>query len=175
MITHPDKVMFPEEGITKGELASYYEMISPAMLPHIRGRPVIEMGSRRAHERAAVAAARAAYLAGFAYHRSYEDGLAGEQIKLAQEPAGAVDGDQPGLRCGLLDHGDLPLQHHEEAAVLVALAEQDGPLRHAPAVAVPRTASRSCSAPSGSPAAYRSSASRMASRRAASSIAGISR
>ncbi|WFE24094.1 nicotinate phosphoribosyltransferase [Solwaraspora sp. WMMD937] len=31
-----------------------------------RGRPVIEMGSRRTHEEAAVAAARAAYLAGFA-------------------------------------------------------------------------------------------------------------
>ncbi|KQH77443.1 nicotinate phosphoribosyltransferase [Mycobacterium gordonae] len=30
------------------------------------GRPVIEMGSRRTHERAAVAAARAAYIAGFA-------------------------------------------------------------------------------------------------------------
>jgi nicotinate phosphoribosyltransferase len=30
------------------------------------GRPIIEMGSRRAHEEAAVAAARAAYLAGFA-------------------------------------------------------------------------------------------------------------
>ncbi|HLI41424.1 MAG TPA: nicotinate phosphoribosyltransferase [Streptosporangiaceae bacterium] len=30
------------------------------------GRPLIEMGSRRTHERAAVAAARAAYLAGFA-------------------------------------------------------------------------------------------------------------
>ena len=31
-----------------------------------RGRPCIEMGSRRTHERAAVAAARAAYVAGFA-------------------------------------------------------------------------------------------------------------
>jgi len=31
-----------------------------------RGRPLIEMGSRRTHERAAVATARAAYLAGFA-------------------------------------------------------------------------------------------------------------
>ena len=40
MITHPDKVLFPGEGITKGELASYYEMIAPFMLPHIRGRPV---------------------------------------------------------------------------------------------------------------------------------------
>ena len=40
MITHPDKVLFPHEGITKGELASYYEMIAPSMLPHICGRPV---------------------------------------------------------------------------------------------------------------------------------------
>jgi nicotinate phosphoribosyltransferase len=37
------------------------------MVTAARGRPVIEMGSRRTHEEAAVAAARAAYLAGFAY------------------------------------------------------------------------------------------------------------
>lgn len=36
------------------------------MVAVAQGRPVIEMGSRRTHERAAVAAARAAYLAGFA-------------------------------------------------------------------------------------------------------------
>jgi bifunctional non-homologous end joining protein LigD len=40
VITHPDKVLFPEDGITKGELAAYYEMIAPVMLPHIRRRPV---------------------------------------------------------------------------------------------------------------------------------------
>ena len=40
MITHPEKVLFPDDGITKGELASYYEAIAPAMLPHIRNRPV---------------------------------------------------------------------------------------------------------------------------------------
>ena len=40
MITHPEKVLFPEDGVTKGELASYYETIAPIMLPHIRGRPV---------------------------------------------------------------------------------------------------------------------------------------
>ena len=39
-ITHPEKVLFPEDGITKGDLASYYEMIAPHMLPHIVGRPV---------------------------------------------------------------------------------------------------------------------------------------
>jgi nicotinate phosphoribosyltransferase len=37
------------------------------MVTAARGRPLIEMGSRRTHEHAAVAAARASYLAGFAY------------------------------------------------------------------------------------------------------------
>ena len=40
MITHPEKVLFPDDGITKGELAAYYEMIAPVMLPHIHSRPV---------------------------------------------------------------------------------------------------------------------------------------
>jgi len=40
VISHPEKVLFPEDGITKGELASYYEAIAPVMLPHIRRRPV---------------------------------------------------------------------------------------------------------------------------------------
>ena len=40
MITHPEKVLFPDVGITKGELAAYYEAIAPLMLPHIHGRPV---------------------------------------------------------------------------------------------------------------------------------------
>ena len=40
MITHPEKVLFPEDGITKGELAAYYELMAPALLPHLRGRPV---------------------------------------------------------------------------------------------------------------------------------------
>jgi bifunctional non-homologous end joining protein LigD len=40
VITHPEKVLFPEDGITKGELASYYDMIAPLMVPHIRRRPI---------------------------------------------------------------------------------------------------------------------------------------
>ena len=40
MISHPEKVLFPDDGITKGELAAYYEAIAPVMLPHLRGRPV---------------------------------------------------------------------------------------------------------------------------------------
>ncbi|MGB2716484.1 MAG: non-homologous end-joining DNA ligase [Vicinamibacterales bacterium] len=40
MITHPEKILFPDDGITKGELASYYEMVAPVMVPHIRARPI---------------------------------------------------------------------------------------------------------------------------------------
>ena len=40
MITHPEKILFPDCGITKGELADYYEMIAPVMLPHLRRRPI---------------------------------------------------------------------------------------------------------------------------------------
>ncbi len=40
MITHPEKVLFPDDGITKGELAAYYEMVAPSMVPLIRGRPI---------------------------------------------------------------------------------------------------------------------------------------
>ena len=40
MITHPEKVLFPDAGITKGELASYYEAVAPIMLPHITRRPL---------------------------------------------------------------------------------------------------------------------------------------
>jgi bifunctional non-homologous end joining protein LigD len=39
-ITHPDKVMFPDDGITKEDLASYYRDVAAVMLPHVVGRPV---------------------------------------------------------------------------------------------------------------------------------------
>ena len=39
-VTHPEKVLFPESGITKGELCDYYRTIAPLMLPHVSGRPV---------------------------------------------------------------------------------------------------------------------------------------
>lgn len=39
-ISHPEKVMFPDDGITKGEMCAYYELVAPLMLPHLAGRPV---------------------------------------------------------------------------------------------------------------------------------------
>src|SRR5882672_5693145 len=40
-ISRPDKVLFPEDGITKAELVEYYRRIGPVMLKHIRDRPVM--------------------------------------------------------------------------------------------------------------------------------------
>jgi bifunctional non-homologous end joining protein LigD len=39
-ITRPEKILFPEDGITKGDLIRYYERIAPSMLPYLEGRPV---------------------------------------------------------------------------------------------------------------------------------------
>jgi bifunctional non-homologous end joining protein LigD len=40
VITHPEKVLFPEDRITKGDLAAYYETVAPVLVPHIQGRPI---------------------------------------------------------------------------------------------------------------------------------------
>ena len=39
-VTHLSKVLFPEDGITKAELLRYYFNVAPALLPHIRERPL---------------------------------------------------------------------------------------------------------------------------------------
>jgi bifunctional non-homologous end joining protein LigD len=39
-ISRPDKVLFPEDGFTKADLAGYYDAVSQWMLPHIADRPL---------------------------------------------------------------------------------------------------------------------------------------
>jgi bifunctional non-homologous end joining protein LigD len=39
-ITNKDKVLFPDDGITKGDLIDYYHRIADVMLPYMKGRPV---------------------------------------------------------------------------------------------------------------------------------------
>jgi bifunctional non-homologous end joining protein LigD len=39
-LSNLDKVMYPEVGFTKGEVIDYYTRVSPALLPHLRGRPL---------------------------------------------------------------------------------------------------------------------------------------
>jgi bifunctional non-homologous end joining protein LigD len=40
-ITHPDKIYWPGEGYTKGDLIAYYEAVSGWILPHLKDRPLI--------------------------------------------------------------------------------------------------------------------------------------
>jgi bifunctional non-homologous end joining protein LigD len=39
-ITHPDRVVFPGQGVTKRDLADYYTKISKLILPHLAERPL---------------------------------------------------------------------------------------------------------------------------------------
>jgi bifunctional non-homologous end joining protein LigD len=39
-LSHPDKELFSDPPITKLMLARHYEQVAPAMIPHIRGRPL---------------------------------------------------------------------------------------------------------------------------------------
>src|ERR1051325_5276363 len=58
-ISHPDKALFPD-GLTKADLARYYERVAATMLPHVRGRPV--------------------------HMQRYPDGIDGEEIQQKQAP-----------------------------------------------------------------------------------------
>lgn len=40
IITNPDRVLYPEQGITKAELARFYESIAECALPHMMNRPL---------------------------------------------------------------------------------------------------------------------------------------
>jgi len=39
-LTHPDRILYPDQGITKVDLARYYEQIADWILPHLKGRPL---------------------------------------------------------------------------------------------------------------------------------------
>ncbi|HPG04448.1 MAG TPA: non-homologous end-joining DNA ligase, partial [Rhodoblastus sp.] len=39
-ITHPDRVVYPEDGVTKGEIAAYYDAVADRILRHLKDRPL---------------------------------------------------------------------------------------------------------------------------------------
>lgn len=49
-LSSPDKVLWPQAGITKAELAEYYEAVADRMLPHIDGRPLTLIRANRGIE-----------------------------------------------------------------------------------------------------------------------------
>lgn len=40
-ITHPDRVLFPDDGLTKADLADYHLAVAPALVRHLRDRPLM--------------------------------------------------------------------------------------------------------------------------------------
>ena len=126
VITHPEKVLFPDDGITKGELAAYYEAIAPLMLPHIRGRPVTMERYPRGHRREGLLAeGRLEGLSRLARaRRGAEEGRHGPPSARQRRALAALAG-QP--------------EHHHAARVDLARA---GPLSPRPLRLRPRSVAR---------------------------------
>ncbi|MCJ1678489.1 non-homologous end-joining DNA ligase [Streptomyces sp. APSN-46.1] len=40
-VSRPEKVLFPDDGITKADLVAYYRTVARPMLPHLRDRPLM--------------------------------------------------------------------------------------------------------------------------------------
>ena len=69
-LSHPDRVLYPEQGITKHELAEYYEKISDWILPHVSGRPLTLVRCPEGHRKQCF------------YQRNAEDGIPAEIRRL---------------------------------------------------------------------------------------------
>jgi bifunctional non-homologous end joining protein LigD len=39
-LTHPERVMYPQTGFTKADMADYYRAVASVLLPHLQGRPL---------------------------------------------------------------------------------------------------------------------------------------
>ena len=38
-LSSPDRVLYPDDGITKGDVFEYYQQVGPTIVPHLRDRP----------------------------------------------------------------------------------------------------------------------------------------
>lgn len=50
-LTHPGRVFYPKQGITKRDLAQYYERIANRILPHLEGRPLTLVRCPEGHDK----------------------------------------------------------------------------------------------------------------------------
>src|SRR4051794_26455470 len=39
-VSHPERVIYPDLGLTKLDIARYYDAVADRMLPHVQGRPL---------------------------------------------------------------------------------------------------------------------------------------
>jgi len=50
-LTNPDRLLYPEQGITKRELALFYERIADRILPHLARRPLTLVRCPQGHQK----------------------------------------------------------------------------------------------------------------------------
>jgi bifunctional non-homologous end joining protein LigD len=50
-LTHPDRTLYPDQGITKLDLAHYYEQVGDWMIPHVEKRPLTLVRCPEGHEK----------------------------------------------------------------------------------------------------------------------------
>lgn len=50
-LTHPERVLFPDQGISKLELARYYEEVADWMMPHVKERPLTLVRCPEGHKK----------------------------------------------------------------------------------------------------------------------------
>lgn len=48
-LTHADRILYPEQDVTKRDLAAYYANVADWILPHLRGRPIVLVRCPRGH------------------------------------------------------------------------------------------------------------------------------
>lgn len=74
-LTSPDRVLFPEQGVTKRELAAYYDLVAEHILPHVSDRPLALLRCPRGHEQECF------------FQKNYTDSIVGpiDRVELTEE------------------------------------------------------------------------------------------
>jgi bifunctional non-homologous end joining protein LigD len=103
-VTHPDKVIYPADNLTKVAVIAYYVQMAERMLPHIVGRPVTRI--------------------------RWPQGVSGSRFFEKQLPAGAPDW----VETLTLEHSDGPVTYPlvPDAATLAWLAQLNAIELHVP-------------------------------------------
>ncbi len=115
-ITHPDRVLFPDDGITKADLAAYHHTVAPVLVAHLADRPLMlqrfpgGIGKDGFYQKDAgktlprwIRTVRARKEGGVVNHPIVDD----EAALLALSNLGTISFHRWGARADELDHPDL--------------------------------------------------------------------
>jgi bifunctional non-homologous end joining protein LigD len=115
-ITHPDRVLFPDDGITKADLAAYHHAVADVLIPHLADRPLMlqrfpgGIGKDGFYQKDAgktlprwIRTVRARKEGGVVNHPVVDD----EAALLALSNLGTISFHRWGARADELDHPDL--------------------------------------------------------------------